>query len=77
MSIGAAALKISASLLSARICSSPSDGNGDAGAGFISVLVSNRATSAALSADKLLGISMLCGKNSIVCAIRFALVFVT
>ena len=77
VSIGAAALKISASLWSVRICSSPRDGNGDAGDGFMSVLVSNRAASAALSADESLGISMSCGKKSTVRAIRSALVFVT
>ena len=51
VTIGAAALKISASLRSARICSFPRDGNRDAGAGFMSALVSNRAASAVLLAN--------------------------
>ena len=77
VSIGAAALKIFASLRSAHICSFPRDENGDAGAGFMSALVSNRAASAALLADELRGISMSCGKDSTVRAIRSDLVLVT
>ena len=62
VSVGAAALKISAFLRSACIYSLPRDGNGDAGAEFMSASVSNHAASAALSADELRGISMSCGK---------------
>ena len=74
---GAAALKIFDSLLSTRIWLFPRDGNGDAGAGFKSASVSNRAALAAFSADELLGMSMSCGKKSTVRAICSALVFVT
>ena len=62
ISAGAAALKISAILRSAHICSFSRDGKGEAGAGFMSASVSNLADSAALSPEELCGISMSCGK---------------
>ena len=77
MSVGAAALKISDSLRSVRICSFPRDRNEDAGTGFKYASVSNCAASAVVSADELLGMSISCGKSSTVRAIRSALVFVT
>ena len=73
---GAAVLKISVSLRSARIFSLPKDRKGEAGAGFMSVSVSILAASVALSPDELCGISMSCGTNSTVRAIISTLVLV-
>ena len=76
VSAGAAVLKISASLWSARICLLPRYGRGEASTGFISASVSNLAASVDLSPEELCGILMLCGKNSTVRAIFSDLVFV-
>ena len=61
----------------ARIWAFPNVLKGDAGVGLSSASANILAALVALSADDVVGMSMSCGKNSTVRAIRSALVFVT
>ena len=75
--VAAVAEKILNSCWRACVWESPKVANGDAGAGCNNALVSIRAASFALSADDVVGIVRLWGKNSTVRATRSFLVFVT
>ena len=74
---GMVALKRSASWRMARICAFTNERKGDAGAGLSSASASILAASAALSAEEVASMVVLCGKNSTVSTMRSDLVFVT
>ena len=78
--VGAAAAvaeKMSDSCWRARVWESPKGAKGDASAGCSNASVSICAASFALSADDVVGMVRLWGKNSTVRAMRSFLVFVT
>ena len=66
----------SSSLLIARICSVPNEKNSEGGSGFLRACDKICAASISLSVTNVAGMSMSCGKGSIVCTIRSALVLV-
>ena len=74
---GMVALKRSASWWIVRICAFPNERKGDAGAGLSSASASILAASAALSAEEVVGMMVLCGKKSTVRKMRSDLVFIT